>query len=320
MIPVEHHDKSTKLNLLWYLMKPRGAKDAVAVEGHYSSLLRCQIFILHRLCCLWNWIPILELYKGIFCLRANKSLSRYIDFAAIADWLNIPHCHIAGVFPATARPLIGMVTWSYNETVSRQMPGAELWRQTGNSSELTAVARDQSVQLKVVWCCRRNLSAFFKICFFSFCYITNLRLGKHWDSRETKFTVPLQAYLQAQRSASESPLILIRKAKVAKLSFCMSPPMVPKLVHSSERFSSLELCHSKWPFFSRKIPTRKSARYFYANLRCCICTCFAAVTHAKYVCKLTSDTRTPTTTVSIICITITIQHCKSVEDMKIIVI
>ena len=111
MIPVEHHDKSTKLNLLWYLMKPRGAKDAVAVEGHYSSLLRCQIFILHRLCCLWNWIPILELYKGIFCLRANKSLSRYIDFAAIADWLNIPHCHIAGVFPATARPLIGMVTW-----------------------------------------------------------------------------------------------------------------------------------------------------------------------------------------------------------------
>ena len=30
---------------------------------------------------------------------------------------------------------------------------------------LTAVARDQSVQLKVAWCCRRNIRAFFKICF-----------------------------------------------------------------------------------------------------------------------------------------------------------
>ena len=40
---------------------------------------------------------------------------------------------------------------------------------------LTAVARDQSVQLKVAWCCSRNLSAFFKICFcfVLFCYITS---------------------------------------------------------------------------------------------------------------------------------------------------
>ena len=33
---------------------------------------------------------------------------------------------------------------------------------------LTAVARDQSVQLKVTWFCRWNLSAFFKI---SFCFV-----------------------------------------------------------------------------------------------------------------------------------------------------
>ena len=70
---------------------------------------------------------------------------------------------------------------------------------------LTAVARN-----------RWNLSAFFKFAFVLFCYITNhlmtgplgnvitanfvslesqcfprLHLGKHWDSRETKFTFPL---------------------------------------------------------------------------------------------------------------------------------
>ena len=63
---------------------------------------------------------------------------------------------------------------SNNETVSRQMPWAGNIAKTMTSNEkqftvtremLTAVARDQSVQLKVAWCCRRNLSAFFKICF-----------------------------------------------------------------------------------------------------------------------------------------------------------
>ena len=53
---------------------------------------------------------------------------------------------------------------------------------------------------EVAWCCRWNLSAFFKIC-FCFVLLCNkslksqcfprLLLGKHWDSRETKFTVPL---------------------------------------------------------------------------------------------------------------------------------
>ena len=66
----------------------------------------------------------------------------------------------------------------------------KLRRQTGNSSLLpakclTAVARDQSVQLKVAWFCRRNPSAFFKICFLSFfCYynksLNDWSVGKQW--------------------------------------------------------------------------------------------------------------------------------------------
>ena len=47
----------------------------------------------------------------------------------------------------------------------------KLWRQTGNSSLLPAKCWPL---LHVAWCCRWNLSAFFKIClFFWFCYITN---------------------------------------------------------------------------------------------------------------------------------------------------
>ena len=73
---------------------------------------------------------------------------------------------------------------SNNETVSRQMPWAGNIAKTMTSNGkqftvtremLTAVARDQSVQLKLAWCCPRNLSAFFKICFcfVLFCYMTN---------------------------------------------------------------------------------------------------------------------------------------------------
>ena len=63
---------------------------------------------------------------------------------------------------------------SNNETVSRQMPspGNIAKTMTSNGKQftvtremLTAVARDQGVQLKVAWFCRRNPSAFFKICF-----------------------------------------------------------------------------------------------------------------------------------------------------------
>ena len=49
---------------------------------------------------------------------------------------------------------------------------------------LTAVARDQSVQMKVAWFCRRTPSAFFKICFcFVLLYNKSLNdwsLGKQW--------------------------------------------------------------------------------------------------------------------------------------------
>ena len=110
-----------------------------------------------------------------------------------------------------------------NETVYRQMPWAGNIAKTMTSNGeqftvtremLTAVARDQSVQLKVAWCCRWNLSAFFKM-FDPFVLLYNKSLndwslgkqfilfpsnlnvslgcasGKHWDSRETKWTVSL---------------------------------------------------------------------------------------------------------------------------------
>ena len=63
---------------------------------------------------------------------------------------------------------------SNNETVYRQMPWAANIAKTMMSNGkqftfaremLTGVARDQSVELKVAWCCRRNIRAFFKICF-----------------------------------------------------------------------------------------------------------------------------------------------------------
>ena len=93
---------------------------------------------------------------------------------------------------------------SNNETVFRQMPWAGNIAKTMTSNGkqftvtremLTAVARDQSTQLKVAWFCRRNPSAFFKICFcFVLLYNKSLNdwsLGKQWilfpstSSRET---------------------------------------------------------------------------------------------------------------------------------------
>ena len=82
---------------------------------------------------------------------------------------------------------------SDNETVSRQAPwvGNIAKIMTSNGKQftvtremLTAVARDQSVQLKVAWCCRKNFTAFFKICFcFVLLYNKSLNdwsLGKQW--------------------------------------------------------------------------------------------------------------------------------------------
>ena len=82
---------------------------------------------------------------------------------------------------------------SDKETVSRQTPWAGNIAKTMTSNGkqfavtremLTAVARDQSVQLKVTWCCRKNLTACFRIC-FSFVLLYNKALndwslGKQW--------------------------------------------------------------------------------------------------------------------------------------------
>ena len=63
---------------------------------------------------------------------------------------------------------------SNDEAVYRQIPWAGNIAKTMTSNGkqftvtremLTAVARDQVVQLKVAWFCRWNLSAYFKICF-----------------------------------------------------------------------------------------------------------------------------------------------------------
>ena len=68
---------------------------------------------------------------------------------------------------------------SNNDTVSHPMLWVGNLAKTVTSNRkqftvtgemLTAVARDLSVQLKVAWC-RRNLSAFFKMCFFLYCHI-----------------------------------------------------------------------------------------------------------------------------------------------------
>ena len=82
---------------------------------------------------------------------------------------------------------------SNNETVSRQMPWAGNIAKTMTSNGkqftvtnemLTAVARDQSVQLEVAWCCHMNLRAFFKMCFcFVLLYnklLHDWSLGKRW--------------------------------------------------------------------------------------------------------------------------------------------
>ena len=53
------------------ISEAQGAKDPVVVEVHYPLLLRFQIFDLHRLCCISNELSILELHKGIFCLKSQ---------------------------------------------------------------------------------------------------------------------------------------------------------------------------------------------------------------------------------------------------------
>ena len=137
------------------------------------------------------------------------------------------NCYIAGVFfrysAHRCHWLVHGHMTSNNGTVCRQntLSGqhyeiCDVKRETVHRyPRNVAVSRDQSVQLKMAWCCRWNLSALFKIC-FCFCfasYITNhLMTGpeensvfcfrrismfpetssrKHWDSRKTKYAVLL---------------------------------------------------------------------------------------------------------------------------------
>ena len=80
---------------------------------------------------------------------------------------------------------------SNNETVSRQMPWA------GNIAKaMTSNGKQCTVTQSTVHCwpllhVMAGISArFFKFC-CCFVLLHNKSLGKHWDSRETKFTVPL---------------------------------------------------------------------------------------------------------------------------------
>ena len=97
---------------------------------------------------------------------------------------------------------------SDNETVSRQTPWAGNIAKTMTSNGkqftvtremLTAVARDQSVQLKVAWCCRKNLSVFFIIWFcFVLLYNKSLNdwsLGKQWILFPSNLNVSLDFLL-----------------------------------------------------------------------------------------------------------------------------
>ena len=121
------------------------------------------------------------------------------------------------VFPSPQKPLL--YSWRFsrhgaplhwlvhghmtsdNETVYRQMPWAGNIAKTMTSNRkqftvtcemLTAVARDQSVQLKVAWCCRKNLTAF---CFcFVLLYNKSLNdwsLGKQWILFSSNLNVSL---------------------------------------------------------------------------------------------------------------------------------
>ena len=107
-------------------------------------------------------------------------------------------CYIAGVYPTTA-PLHWLVHGHMtcdDETVSRQTPWAGNIAKTMTSNGkqftvtremLTAVARDQSVQLKVAWCCRKILTAFSKFAFVLLCFITNHLMTGHLGNSEFCF-------------------------------------------------------------------------------------------------------------------------------------
>ena len=119
-----------------------------------------------------------------FCVAPNLHWFTWLVISCHITTLlyvhNNHYCYVAGVFPATARLFIGsfMVTWHltmklFPAKCHEQATLRKLWRQTGNSSLLTAVARNG-------W----NLSAVFKFCFcFVLLYNKSLNdwsLGEQW--------------------------------------------------------------------------------------------------------------------------------------------
>ena len=137
---------------------------------------------------------------------------RNVFFSAMKYFVLLFSCRVSR-YSAPIHCLVHGHMTSKNETVSRQMAWAGNIAKNMKSNGkqftvtrelLTAVARDQSVQLKVAWRCSRNLIAFFKICFcFVLLYNKSLNhwsLGKQWilfpenlivSRKEEKFTVPL---------------------------------------------------------------------------------------------------------------------------------
>ena len=99
---------------------------------------------------------------------------------------------------------------------------------------LTAVARDQGVQLKVAWCCRWNLSAFFKICF---CFVVDLRFSRYkirsfaWNHQSNIYSTvhstdenaSVHYQLVACCTRCERSSILYRFNKLTSVFLCVCP-------------------------------------------------------------------------------------------------
>ena len=122
------------------------------------------------------------------------------------------YCYIDDVFlySAPIHWLVhGHMTCNNDAKCHERATSRKLWRQTGNNSLLPSKCWPLLTWSQVAWCCRWNLSAFFKICFcFVLLYNKSLNDWFLWEqltlypsnlnifidfsnSRETKLTVPL---------------------------------------------------------------------------------------------------------------------------------
>ena len=157
-------------------------------------------------CCLCKWF----LHYSLLLTPGtdSRALCGYLKRYSVGNRQiskNVLYCYIAGVFFSYHAPIHWLVhghMTSKNETVSRQMPwaGNIAKTMTSNGRQFT-ITREMLIAVA-----RWNRSAVFKICFcFVLLYNKSLNdwsfgeqwilfpsnLGKHWDSLETKFTVPL---------------------------------------------------------------------------------------------------------------------------------